>query len=69
MESILSGLEKQGKTFQKALNSNRDFFKRLNKKNIENLIRKSRHTPYARIIDTVLTLKDVQKEIPTSTSK
>jgi len=69
MESILSGLEKQGKTFQKSLNSNRDLFKRLNKKNIENLIRKSRHTPYARIIDTVLKLKDVQKEVPTSTSK
>lgn len=69
MESILSSLEKQGKAFQKSLNNNRDFFKRLNKKNIESLIRKSRHTPYARIIDTVLTLKDIQKEIPTSTSK
>jgi hypothetical protein len=69
MESILSCLEEQGKTFQQSLKNNRDFFSRLNKENIESLIRKSRHTPYARIIDTVLTSTDIQKEIPTSTSK
>jgi hypothetical protein len=68
MESILSSLEKQGKTFQKPSKNDGDFFKRLNKKNIESLITKSRHTPYARIVDTVLTLGDRQKEIPASTS-
>ncbi len=67
MESILSGLEEQGKIFQNPPKHKRDFFKQLNKNNMESLMRKSRHTPYARIIDTVLA--DIQKEIQTPTSK
>jgi hypothetical protein len=67
MESILSGLKEQGKIFQNPPKHNKDFFEQLNKNNLESLIRKSRHTPYARIIDIVLA--DTQKEIQTSTSK
>ena len=67
MESILSGLEEQGKTFQDPPKNKEDFFKPLSNKNMKNLMRKSRHTQYARIIDTVLA--DIQKEIQTPISK
>jgi hypothetical protein len=58
MSSIISGLDEKGTVFEKPSKAIRDSFKQLDRKNVENLLRKSRRTPYASLVGTVLT--DIQ---------
>lgn len=56
MESIISGLERAGKSFREPSGRDKDIFKRLNQESIESLIEKSSRvrSPYAWLMKAVL---------------
>lgn len=56
MESIISGLERAGKSFREPSGRDKDIFKRLNQESIESLIEKSSRvrSPYAWLMTAVL---------------
>jgi hypothetical protein len=62
LESIISGLERAGKSFREPSGRDKDIFKRLNQKSIESLLEKSSRTrsPYARLITVVLKMFPVR---------
>jgi hypothetical protein len=52
--SIFAALDEKGDIFEKPSGAKKDFYKKLNKQNVANLLKKSRRSPYASLVATVL---------------
>lgn len=56
--SVFEGLDEKGNIFEKPARAKKDFYKKLNKKNAANLLKKSHRSPYVSLVKAVLSEGD-----------